>query len=223
MYFVGFRRNVWEAGRTTERRREGRFPVYQLSPNIELLFTEAGDADARVRAAAAAGFDAVEMWFSTDKDLDALGKALADTGVQLTALLAGPRMGYTFPGTDLAPFPEGLDIAVEHARQLSCPRVVLASGVGFPGMNRTKNLQVIIDMFGEAVERTSDSGVDFVLEPVNSRVDHPGALTDRRTTRSATCAGAGPSPCRRTPRPCPSPARTCPSPSRRRDPSCLRA
>jgi hydroxypyruvate isomerase len=88
-------------------------------------------------------------------------------------------MGYTFPGTDLAPFHEGLDTAVEHARQLGCPRVVLASGVGFPGMNRQKNLQVIIDMFGEAVERHGGSGIEFVLEPVNSRVDHPGALTDR--------------------------------------------
>jgi hydroxypyruvate isomerase len=57
--------------------------VYQLSANIELLFKEAGeDAGDRVRAAAAAGFDAVEMWFSTDKDLDSLEKALADTGVQ---------------------------------------------------------------------------------------------------------------------------------------------
>jgi hydroxypyruvate isomerase len=154
--------------------------VYQLSANIELLFTEAGpDAGDRVRAAADAGFDAVEMWFSTDKDLDSLSKALADTGLQLTSLLAGPRMGYTFPGTDLAPFHEGLDVAVEHAKQLGSPRIVLASGVGFPGFNRTRNLQIITDMFTEAVERHRGSGVEFVLEPVNSRVDHPGALTDR--------------------------------------------
>jgi hydroxypyruvate isomerase len=154
--------------------------VYQLSANIELLFTEAGpDAGDRVRAAAAAGFDAVEMWFSNDKDLDSLAKALADTGVQLTSLLAGPRMTYTYPGTDLAPFHEGLDLAVENAGRLGCPRVVLASGMGFPGMSRQKNHQFLADMFGEAVARTSDSGVEFVLEPVNSRVDHPGALTDR--------------------------------------------
>src|SRR3954469_3714892 len=176
--YVGFRRNVWEAD-PLSRRRESRVPVYQLSPNIELLFKEAGEAPDRVRAAAAAGFDAVEVWFSTDKDLDALGQTTADTGLQLTSLLAGPRMGYTFPGTDLAPFHEGLDTAVEHAKLLGCPRVVLASGVGFPGMNRTKNLQIITDMFREAVERHRGSGVEFVLEPVNSRVDHPGALTDR--------------------------------------------
>ena len=74
---------------------------------------------------------------STDKDLDSLGKALADTGVELTSLLAGPRTNFALPGTDLGPFRDGLDLAVEHARQLGCPRVVLGSGVGFPGANRT--------------------------------------------------------------------------------------
>ena len=49
--------------------------MYQLSPNIELLFTEAGpDAGDRVRAAAAAGFDAVEMWGTSDKDVDVAGQ-----------------------------------------------------------------------------------------------------------------------------------------------------
>ena len=154
--------------------------MYQLSANIELLFTEAGpDAGDRVRAAAAAGFDAVEMWFTTDKDLDSLAKALADTGVQVTSLLSGPRMTYTYPGTDLAPFHQGLDLAVEHARLLGCPRIVLASGMGFPGMSRQKNHEFLVNMYGEALERNRDADVDFILEPVNSRVDHPGALTDR--------------------------------------------
>ena len=41
--------------------------MYQLAPNIDLLFSEAGESAAdRVRAAAAAGFDAVEMWGPTE-------------------------------------------------------------------------------------------------------------------------------------------------------------
>jgi hydroxypyruvate isomerase len=153
--------------------------MYQLSPNIELLFTEAGpDLADRIRAAAAAGFDAVEMWFSTDKDLDSLEKALADTGLQLTSLLAGPRMGFTFPGTDLAPAHEGLDVAVEHALRLGCPRIVLASGVGFRGAKRVANHERLAEIFTEAVQRTQGSGVKLVLEAVNTRVDHPGALLD---------------------------------------------
>ena len=57
--------------------------MYELAPNIELLFTEAGDYHDRVRAAAASGFTAVEMWGptgvdapSTPKDLPALKAAL---------------------------------------------------------------------------------------------------------------------------------------------------
>ena len=57
--------------------------TYELAPNIELLFTEAGDYHDRVRAAATSGFTAVEMWGptgvdapSTPKDLPALKAAL---------------------------------------------------------------------------------------------------------------------------------------------------
>ena len=166
--------------------------MYQLSPNIELLFTEAGpEAADRVHAAAAAGFDAVEMWGTTGKDIDALAKALADTGVALTSVLAEPRTNFTLPGTDLTAFFDGLDRGVEHARKLGCPRIVLGSGIGFPGMKRAQNLQRLIDVFTDAVQRTDDSGVTLVLEPVNTRVDHPGALLDRTADAVAVARAVG--------------------------------
>jgi hydroxypyruvate isomerase len=164
--------------------------MYQLAPNIELLFTEAGPETAdRVRAAAAAGFDAVEMWGTTGKDVDALAKALAETGVALTSVLAEPRTNFTLPGTDLGPFFEGLDRGVEHARQLGCPRIVLGSGIGFPGMKRPQNLDRLVEVFSQSVERTQGSGVKLVLEPVNTRVDHPGALLDRTADAVAVARG----------------------------------
>ena len=166
--------------------------MYQLAPNIELLFTEAGpEAADRVRAAAAAGFDAVEMWGTTGKDVDALAKALADTGVVLTSLLAEPRTNFTLPGTDLTAFFDGLDRGVEHARKLGCPRIVLGSGIGFPGMKRPQNLEKLVAAFTEAVDRTRGSGVKLVLEPVNTRVDHPGALLDRTADAVTVARGVG--------------------------------
>jgi hydroxypyruvate isomerase len=166
--------------------------MYQLSPNIELLFTEAGpDAADRVRAAAAAGFDAVEMWGTDSKDLDGLEKALADTGVALTSVLAEPRTNFTLPGTDLTAFFEGLDRGVEAARRLGCPRIVVGSGIGFPGANRTRNLDILVDAFTQAVARTAGSGVKLVLEPVNTRVDHPGALLDRTADAVIVARGVG--------------------------------
>jgi len=153
--------------------------VYQLSPNIELLFTEAGDHPDRVRAAAAAGFVSVEMWGTSTVDVDALAKALADTGVTLTSVLAEPRTNFALPWETLDAFFEGLDRGIEHAQRLGCPRIVLGSGVGFPGQKRSQNLARLVDVFSQAVERTKGSGVKLILEPVNTRVDHPGALTDR--------------------------------------------
>jgi len=155
--------------------------VYQLSANIELLFTEAGpDYADRVRAAAAAGFDAVEIWGTFEKDLDALGAALRDTGVTLTSVLAEPRTNFTLPWeTDRTPFLDGIARGVDNARQLGSSRIVVGSGIGFPGMKRAQNLPKLIDAFGLAVERVKGSGVTLVLEPVNTRVDHPGTLIDR--------------------------------------------
>jgi hydroxypyruvate isomerase len=153
--------------------------MYQLSPNIELLFTEAGPDHAdRIRAAAAAGFDTVEMWGTLDRDVPSLAKALADTGVTMTSVLAEPRTNFAMPWETMDAFFDGLARGVENARLLGCPRIVLGSGSGFGGAKRTRNHERLAEVFTEAVERTQGSGVKLVLEAVNTRVDHPGALLD---------------------------------------------
>src|SRR6478609_11896245 len=154
--------------------------MFQLSPNIDLLFAEAGESAAdRVRAAAAAGFDAVEMWGPTGKDIPALKDALEETGVQLTSQLAEPRMQFMIPPRNHDPFYEGLDAGVEVAQQLGCPRMVVGSGTGFGGRKRQDQLDELIEIFTRGVAHIEGSGITLVLEPVNVRVDHPGALLDR--------------------------------------------
>jgi len=160
--------------------------VYQLAPNIELLFTEAGDYPDRVRAAAAAGFDAVEMWGPTGvdapakpKDLPALKAALDETGTQLTAQLSEPRTQFMVPPKDHSEFYRKLDEGVEIAQLLGCPRIVVGSGTGFGGSKRQTQLDELIEIYRKADAQIAGSDITLVLEPVNIRVDHPGALLDR--------------------------------------------
>lgn len=160
--------------------------MYQLAPNIELLFTEAGDYHDRVRAAAAAGFTAVEMWGptgldapATPKDLPALKAALTETGLQLTAQLAEPRTQFMIPPWDHSEFYKQLDVGVSIARDLGCPRMVVGSGTGFGGWKRQVQLDKLIEIYQKAIAQISGSGITLVLEPVNVRVDHPGSLLDR--------------------------------------------
>jgi hydroxypyruvate isomerase len=164
--------------------------MYQLAVNIELLFSEAGpDPADRVRAAAAAGFDAVEMFGTFDKDVHRLAKVLSDNGMTVCSVVAEPYSTFTFPGTDLRPFFDGLDRGVENARVLGSPRIAVTSGVGFPAVNRTENLKRLIDAMAQAVERTAGSGVKLVIEAVNTRIDHPGALLDRTEDAIAVARG----------------------------------
>ncbi|GAA3311119.1 TIM barrel protein [Arthrobacter ramosus] len=164
--------------------------MFQLAPNIDLLFTEAGESAAeRVRAAAAAGFDAVEMWGPAGKDISALKAALEETGVQLMAQLAEPRMQFMIPPRDHAPFFAGLDAGVEVAHKLGCPRIVVGSGTGFGGRKRQDQLDDLIEIFTRGVAHIEGSGVTLVLEPVNVRVDHPGALLDRTSEAAYIARG----------------------------------
>ena len=161
--------------------------MFDLAPNIELLFTEAGDDyAARVRAAAAAGFTSVEMWGpagksapSRPKDVPALKAALEETGVTIQAQVAEPRVQFMIPPKDHTPFYEGLDEGVEYARALGCPRIVVGSGTGFGGMKRQAQLDELIEIYRKGVDQIAGSGVTLVLEAVNVRVDHPGSLLDR--------------------------------------------
>jgi hydroxypyruvate isomerase len=154
--------------------------MYQLAPNLDILFTEAGEAPAdRVRAAAAAGFDAAEIWTTLDKDIDALAGALEETGVTLTSIIAEPRTNFSWPGTDLAPYWDGLERGVANAKRLGCSRLVLGSGLGFPGLRRAQNVEKLMEVFRRSIDLVAGTGVRLLLEPVNTRVDHPGALTDR--------------------------------------------
>lgn len=160
--------------------------MYQLAPNIELLYTEAGEYHDRVRAAAADGFDAVEMWGptgvdapSTPKDLPALKAALEETGTQLTAQLSEPRTQFMIPPWDHSEFYRKLDEGVTIAQDLGCPRIVVGSGTGFGGWKRQVQLDKLIEIYQKAIAQIEGSGITLVLEPVNVRVDHPGSLLDR--------------------------------------------
>lgn len=170
--------------------------MYQLAPNIELLFTEAGDYQDRVRAASAAGFDAVEMWGPTGvdapaapKDLPALKAALEETGVQLTAQLSEPRTQFMIPPWDHSEFFRKLDEGVEIAHFLGTPRIVVGSGTGFGGWKRQVQLDKLVEIYRSAIAQIDGSGITLVLEPVNVRVDHPGSLLDRTAEAAYVARG----------------------------------
>lgn len=150
-----------------------------FAPNIELLFTQHESMQDRIIAAAELGYQEVEMWMTSHLDVQSIAKVAKEQNVKIVSILAEPRFNFTLPGADFEVFYSGLKASIANAKILGSPRVVLGSGVGFPGKKRQPQLDQLIEIFKEAVKIAEAEGIDLVLEPVNTRVDHPGALLDR--------------------------------------------
>lgn len=150
--------------------------AFDLSVNLEYMFKEAGDRlEDRIAAAAAAGFTRVEMFTTTSRDVPSLAKALADHGSEMLTVVADPSTRLVDPGTHQT-FCDLIRRTGEDARSLGCSRIVVGSGVGAPYMKRAVQLDIVAEAVASAVPIAEDLGLTLILEPVNTRVDHPGAL-----------------------------------------------
>lgn len=146
----------------------------QLSACIEMLFTtESADPAERIRLAAAAGADAVEFWRWSDKDLAAVAAALKDTGLPLAAMVAEPFATLTDPA-DHGRFLDGLDDSIAVARSLGCPVLIAQAGPDQVDVDRRTQRAALVAVLSAAAERLSGTGIRLGVEPLNTRVDHPG-------------------------------------------------
>ena len=145
----------------------------RYSACIEWLFAEHGDFPERVRAAHAAGLDAVEFWRWSNKDIDALEAAVRDTGIAVAGLLAEPMVPLTDPAQH-DDFLEGLRRSIEVAQRLGAPALIAQAGADLPGHPRAAQRAALVAALGRSADILAGSGVVLMLEPLNTRVDHVG-------------------------------------------------
>lgn len=82
------------------------------------------------------------------------------------------------PGADINAYWEGFKYSIEVVKELGCPRLVVTSGVGFPGAKRQVQLDLLVEVFKEAADIAKPHGIDVVFVAANTKVDHPGVLVD---------------------------------------------
>jgi len=149
---------------------------FELSVNLEYMFHEAGERlEDRMAAAAAAGFANVEMFTTANRDVPALRRALDETGCRLVSTVTDPRIALCLePNHD--DFRAMFAQAVKDAQALGCGNVVVPSGSAVPYMKRPVQLANAAKAIASVVPVAEAHGVTILLEPVNTRVDHPGVL-----------------------------------------------
>ena len=158
-----------------------------FSACIEMLFVaETDDFAQRIALAKAAGFDRVEFWMWSNKNLDAIERALGDTGVQLAGIVAEPFAELTREG-DHDRFLAGLEKSRDVALRLGAPILICQSGPFLAGTERTSQHEALTKAMVRSADVLKGSGVRLALEPLNDRVDHPGYYLTSTAEGLAIC------------------------------------
>jgi hydroxypyruvate isomerase len=147
---------------------------------IEMLYPGL-PAEEKIRKVAKHGFSFVEFWGHKDKDLEAVARACADTGVKVVNFSAhrrGDLIDRTTHGLILADFEESL----KAANTLDVSTLMVLSNELGEGGRVVRRLDHLKD---EEKETNSIAGLKtlmamaprnmtIVLEPLNTRIDHAG-------------------------------------------------
>jgi hydroxypyruvate isomerase len=146
----------------------------RLSACIEMLFVkETPDVVERLRLAAEAGFDRIEFWHWRNKDIAAIDKTRRGLGLVIAGLLAEPAADLTDPACH-DDFLAGLAQSIAVAQRLEAPVLIAQAGRELSGVPRAEQHRAIITVLGRAAGLLAGTGVVLALEPLNTRIDHPG-------------------------------------------------
>jgi hydroxypyruvate isomerase len=154
-------------------------PKLKLAACIEWLFQpEYPDLPARIHAAHAAGLSAVELHLWRDKPLDAIERALAETGSHLSSFCAEPRSSLVNPAEHTQVLSAVRD-AIPVARRFQSAKIILASGFTRADLPLEEQQAAAVKVLQQAARLAADAGTLLLLEPVNMVVNGASMFVDR--------------------------------------------
>jgi len=155
----------------------------RFAANLSMMFTELDFLD-RFRAAAQAGFKAVEYLFPFDYEPAEIKRRLADNGLKQVLFNAPPgdwargdRGIAILPGRE-AEFRAGIAKAIDYARALAVPRVHVMAGIVPTGLSLQDAESTYVANLHHAGEAMKPHGIKALIEPLNTR-DNPGYFLSR--------------------------------------------
>ncbi len=132
------------------------------------------EAIARVKKA---GFDHYEFWGWWDLDVDAAAEAQKKHGVQLDAMCT---RAFTLNDPEKRDeYLQGLAASLPVAKKLGCKTLITQVGQEVPHLSRAEQTKSVIDGLKACVPMLEKAGVTLVIEPLNTRFDHPGYFLAR--------------------------------------------
>ena len=143
----------------------------KMSVCLDALWPRLACEEAVVRAAGS-GAAAIEFWGWWDKNLSAVKKACADTGVTVAAVCT--RFFSLVDEREQESYLRGLKETMDAAQMLGCRTVISQVGNERMDVPREEQRLQLADGLRKAAGLLSEHDVQLVIEPLNTRVDHKG-------------------------------------------------
>ena len=154
---------------------------FRKSACIEPMYRELPFLD-RFRAAKNDGFDFVEFWSWTDKDLDAVKTAAEQAGIGISGFNGDAELSLIDPEQKTA-YLDFLKQSVEAAKKVGARSLTIHSNGLGPGgavishydeLSDTVKLCTMYETLLECAKIAQESGIRMNLEPLNTTTDHAG-------------------------------------------------
>ena len=153
----------------------------EFSACLEWLFAEPSDVFVdRISRAAEAGFSAFEFWLWSNKDIDSMFSVAEEHDIAVAGCVAEPMVPLTDPANHER-WLAGLEQSIAVAKRLRAPVLIAQAGDEIQGADRRSQAEALVIALRRAAEMLSGTGVRLGLEPLNTRVDHPGYFLDSTT------------------------------------------
>jgi hydroxypyruvate isomerase len=158
------------SGKKASRRKE---TMPKFSANLSMMFNEVVFLE-RFSSASKAGFKAVEYMFPYEWPKDQLVEALKRNGLKqvLHNLPAGDwakgDRGIACLPDRRAEFEDGVGVAIEYAKALSCPNLNCLVGLTPRGISPTKIRETVIDNLKFASAALEKEGLRLLVEALNN-------------------------------------------------------
>jgi 2-dehydrotetronate isomerase len=167
----------------------------RFAANLSMMFNEVPFLD-RFKAAAEAGFDAVEFLFPYEHSPEEVAIRATTAGTQVVLFNmpagnwgAGERGIAALPGREQE-FREGVDKALVYADHLGVPRLHAMAGVAPAGADLAACRATLIANLKYAAEKLAERNITLLLEAINTR-DIPGFVVSTQKDSHAICEAVG--------------------------------
>ena len=149
--------------------------MVRLSVCVEMVFRPL-PFEERLDAVAQAGYRAFEFWGWQNKDLPAVLERKQALGLECAAF--GAAGGTLMDSANHQAYWDAFSQAAEWARKLDCPSLIVTTGNSLPDVPRERQLETLRRGLEGVARAAQAGGVTAVLEPLNTKVNHPGYFLD---------------------------------------------